>query len=93
MTLRDLIEREYRLRYDKPFSDLKPGLVDFILACMGAAEAEGPFAEKVRDMRTYQTKYFRHRSKDYLDKSKDLEKEIDLFLAPKKPKVQQGGLF
>lgn len=93
MNLRDIIEREYRLRYDKPFSELKPALVAFIEECMSAAEVDGPFAHKVREMRDQQRKYFQHRNKSYLDRSKELEREIDLFLAPRKPKVQQGGLF
>jgi hypothetical protein len=93
MNLRDIIEREYRLRYDKPFSELKPALVAFIEECMQAAEVDGPFAQKVREMRAEQTKFFRTRSRDSLDKSKEIEREIDLFLAPRKPKVQQGGLF
>jgi hypothetical protein len=94
MNLLDLIKAEYRAQYpSKDFADLKPALIAFIEGCMQRAEREGPFSEKVRQMRHWQKKYFAHRSKDYLDNSKALEKEIDDLLTPKKALPQQGGLF
>lgn len=78
---------------DFDFQKLKPALVDFIVGCMQRCEKTGPFSEKIRAMRQNQTKFFLHRNKEYLDKSKELEREVDLFLKPQRPAPQQGGLF
>lgn len=57
------------------------------------------FAQKVREMRTAQTDYFRTRSPLYLSKSKELEKEVDglvrlaLGAPPEPPKTVQNNLF
>jgi hypothetical protein len=94
MNLRDLIQQQFSLSFPADdFKKLKPTLVDFIEACMQRAEVEGPVSDKIRAMRSEQAKFFRTRSRDAMDKSKDLEREIDSLLAPKRPSIQQQNLF
>lgn len=57
----------------------------------------GEFADKVSAMREAQKKYFKYRSKETLQRSKQLEKEVDEILENRKKRientVQQGTLF
>lgn len=57
----------------------------------------GEFADKVSQMREAQKEYFKYRTKEALQRSKQLEKEIDDILENRKKRientVQQGTLF
>ena len=57
----------------------------------------GEFADKVSAMREAQKEYFKYRSKETLQRSKQLEKEVDDILENRKKRiestVQQGTLF
>ncbi len=57
----------------------------------------GEFADKVSAMREAQKEYFKYRSKETLQRSKQLEKEVDEILENRKKRientVQQGTLF
>lgn len=57
----------------------------------------GEFADKVSQMREAQTEYFKYRTKEALQRSKQLEKEVDDILGNRKKRientVQQGTLF
>ena len=57
----------------------------------------GEFADKVSAMREAQKEYFKYRSKKTLQRSKQLEKEVDEILENRKKRientVQQGTLF
>jgi hypothetical protein len=93
MTLKELIHREGRLRYPnwEQICSSKGSFLDFCLHMMEVAEKEGEFASLVKQMREEQKAYFRSRTKSSLDKSKELESQVDLhFSPPKSPYVQQG---
>jgi hypothetical protein len=51
------------------------------------------FVELVREMRFNQKQYFKHRTQNYLDKSKTLEKQIDKYLEEITAKPTQHKLF
>lgn len=51
------------------------------------------FIELVREMRFNQKQYFKHRTQGFLEKSKQLEKQVDQFLAESSAKNQQQKLF
>ena len=57
----------------------------------------GEFADKVSQMREVQKEYFKYRTKEALQRSKLLEKEVDNILENRKKcienTVQQGTLF
>lgn len=57
----------------------------------------GEFAEKVSAMREAQKEYFKYRTNESLQRSKQLEKEVDSILETRKKRsentVQQGTLF
>lgn len=57
----------------------------------------GEFADKVSAMRETQKEYFKYRTKEALQRSKELEKEVDDILGNRKKRientVQQGTLF
>lgn len=57
----------------------------------------GEFADKVSAMREAQKEYFKYRTKEALQRSKQLEKEVDDILGNRKKcienTVQQGTLF
>ena len=57
----------------------------------------GEFADKVSQMREAQKEYFKYRTKEALQRSKQLEKEVDDILGNRKKRientVQQGTLF
>lgn len=57
----------------------------------------GEFADKVSAMREAQKEYFKYRTKEALQRSKELEKEVDDILGNRKKRientVQQGTLF
>ena len=57
----------------------------------------GEFADKVSAMREAQKEYFKYRTKEALQRSKQLEKEVDDILGNRKKRientVQQGTLF
>lgn len=47
----------------------------------------------VSEMRYNQRQYFKHRTQGFLEKSKELEKQVDQFLAESSAKNQQQKLF
>lgn len=57
----------------------------------------GEFADKVSAMREAQKEYFKYRTKEALQRSKQLEKEVDDILGNRKKRigntVQQGTLI
>ena len=57
----------------------------------------GEFADKVSAMREAQKEYFKYRTKEALQRSKQLEKEVDDILGNRKKRientVEQGTLF
>lgn len=57
----------------------------------------GEFSDKISAMREAQKEYFKYRSKETLQRSKQLEKEVDEILENRKKRientVQQGTLF
>lgn len=57
----------------------------------------GEFADKVSAMREAQKEYFKYRTKETLQRSKQLEKEVDDILGNRKKRientVEQGTLF
>ena len=57
----------------------------------------GEFADKVSAMREAQKEYFKYRTKEALQRSRQLEKEVDDILGNRKKRientVQQGTLF
>jgi hypothetical protein len=93
MTLKELIHREGRLRYQnwEQICSSKGSFLDFCLHMMEVAEKEGEFAGLVKQMREEQKAYFRSRSKAVQEKAMKLESQVDLhFSPPKSPYVQQG---
>ena len=51
------------------------------------------FEKLVRAMRHFQRQYFKARTNDMLEKSKQLEKEVDAYLAAKEAAIKQPSLF
>jgi hypothetical protein len=47
------------------------------------------FLELVREMRHNQRQYFKHRTQNFLQRSKELEKQVDQHLADSSPSQQQ----
>jgi len=51
------------------------------------------FIELVREMRFNQRQYFKHRTKGFLEKSKELEKQVDQILLDTVTTTTQQKLF
>ena len=54
---------------------------------------QAEFIELVREMRFNQRQYFKHRTQGFLEKSKELEKKVDQYLAESRSKSSQQTLF
>ncbi|MFM7888680.1 MAG: hypothetical protein ACKPCM_18760 [Pseudanabaena sp.] len=53
---------------------------------------QAEFKELVREMRFNQKQFFKHRTQGFLEKSKELEKKVDQYLA-ESAKPNQQSLF
>lgn len=56
-------------------------------------EEHDNFIELVREMRSHQKEYFKNRTRSSLEKSKELERTIDLVLLPTDKTIKQPKLF